>query len=891
MADNVPTYIPNTESFMPKKIYGSTEKKVDAVNKVYGIEKNALYTTGRALSRPIMQAGDTGKGLQTTMDVVAPMGIIATGSMRSMGNFFLKESMHKELDIHSKYDFKESLKDINNVLVRNNISPINEKLRGQQLRQASIDIANSFRTQGLGKSSLTSLRCPFDVTLALVRAEKMGVYSSFSQKKSLRKLRIRGTRVLTRTLKKNDAGKGMAFSITVAKRSKIVTKAGIKTTRSVARVGRFAAQKAIYASTLAALKFARATKLNQIQVAKKTKDGVVKVTKVTKNVTHAVTKRPKSFFKKGREFIKDPFKIKKRINTLRRKAVKRIRAKLANKFGDKLIGKAVNVFFNVGSKIASSLANFFAVIGSVLKTILVSLLVILILTWIICAIISAVVNLFNFAASEQEIRDAVVKKVQECYTDDMNYIAGLQNKYSNIVVEYEDIKDQDWYNQDAKKNKKDDKRKHFTQTTNCAEIFSMALVRYGYDFEKAGEDEVLNYVEQLYHGSHEISVQEKGDDSKKNAVVVYRTYYFTDIFDCQLSSSSLSGEYDSDAGEVISQDSIENDIYVACRKKGFTHAATCATLANIKCESGFNPMSTTGKYYGLCQWGDGRLENLKNYSSDEKLDYKMSSAQISFMFYEMNKSYNKLYSYLTKKNCNDVNMATQEFCAVYEGCIGSTKSGEDAVYEGTLLSSKKGTTYQLLGRRIKEAEAYAQRYDKYKDNYKELESSIGTKVANLGLNYIGKLHYYWGGTSLTDGADCSGFVYALYLKYGVIIPRGSASILGDKSHKILDKIDYSKMKPGDVIVESSSASGSGMHVTMYVGNQKIIGSNGNMKGCFDKNYKGAGGSTQKANGRECPNDCGYTNVGNVLGVYRYVNDKKGDKKDNKKDDNKKKNKN
>lgn len=81
---------------------------------------------------------------------------------------------------------------------------------------------------------------------------------------------------------------------------------------------------------------------------------------------------------------------------------------------------------------------------------------------------------------------------------------------------------------------------------------------------------------------------------------------------------------------------------------GFSTAAACGVLANIKCESGFRPeaYNPSGGSYGICQWLGGRLSNLKSYSEEKELDYKTLKAQCLFMSYELESKYPSVYGYI-----------------------------------------------------------------------------------------------------------------------------------------------------------------------------------------------------------------------------------------------------
>lgn len=85
----------------------------------------------------------------------------------------------------------------------------------------------------------------------------------------------------------------------------------------------------------------------------------------------------------------------------------------------------------------------------------------------------------------------------------------------------------------------------------------------------------------------------------------------------------------------------------------------------------------------------------------------------------------------------------------------------------------------------------------------------GADVANYALQFVGN-PYKYGGTSLTDGTDCSGFVMSVYAHFGITLPRTSG---GQASCG--KAVSYSEAKPGDVVCYSG-------HVGIYIGGGKIV---------------------------------------------------------------------
>lgn len=85
----------------------------------------------------------------------------------------------------------------------------------------------------------------------------------------------------------------------------------------------------------------------------------------------------------------------------------------------------------------------------------------------------------------------------------------------------------------------------------------------------------------------------------------------------------------------------------------------------------------------------------------------------------------------------------------------------------------------------------------------------GQEIANYACKFIGN-PYVAGGTSLTNGADCSGFVMSVYKNFGISLPRSSYS-----QSTVGKGVSYSEAKPGDVIYY-------GGHVGIYIGNGQIV---------------------------------------------------------------------
>lgn len=70
---------------------------------------------------------------------------------------------------------------------------------------------------------------------------------------------------------------------------------------------------------------------------------------------------------------------------------------------------------------------------------------------------------------------------------------------------------------------------------------------------------------------------------------------------------------------------------------GLSSAAACGVLANIEKESNFNPTlyGDSGSSYGICQWHNGRFENLKKFCNDNGYSWRSLEGQLHFLKYEL----------------------------------------------------------------------------------------------------------------------------------------------------------------------------------------------------------------------------------------------------------------
>lgn len=92
-------------------------------------------------------------------------------------------------------------------------------------------------------------------------------------------------------------------------------------------------------------------------------------------------------------------------------------------------------------------------------------------------------------------------------------------------------------------------------------------------------------------------------------------------------------------------------------------------------------------------------------------------------------------------------------------------------------------------------------------------SDLGKQIAVYACGFVGN-PYVAGGTSLTNGTDCSGFTQSVYKAYGYSIPRSSYA-----QRSAGKEVSYAEAQPGDIICYAG-------HVALYIGNGKIVHASG-----------------------------------------------------------------
>lgn len=262
------------------------------------------------------------------------------------------------------------------------------------------------------------------------------------------------------------------------------------------------------------------------------------------------------------------------------------------------------------------------------------------------------------------------------------------------------------------------------------------------------------------------------------------------------------------SGLNSTETAVLTDVFNAMKQAGFSDAMASGACGNIQQESSFHPacVSKSGTYHGLVQWGDSkgsgyRWQKVESYAAEHGLMATSAEAQIGFIRDVEIPSYkSKMNSYLAKyvgsgadvSNVTNVELATEAWCVMVEGCTG-----------GSDLASN-GKKYQDLNNRKKYAKNIFSSMIVSSGNVSfdfTYDSEAAELFINNGSSKVGK-PYVWGAKG-PNSFDCSGFVYWVLNSSGVSTEYRRAKAWSGNIPGFQKITDISQGKPGDIIVESA----------------------------------------------------------------------------------------
>ncbi len=224
---------------------------------------------------------------------------------------------------------------------------------------------------------------------------------------------------------------------------------------------------------------------------------------------------------------------------------------------------------------------------------------------------------------------------------------------------------------------------------------------------------------------------------------------------------------------------------------------------------------------------DKKISTVSSSVKKDKADTEVMSEEEAVDYViEQNAGDDPLFCVTVKANVSDVEgvEAKTEYKAddeMFEGYTEKKREGEDgtqvvtdqviSVNGAVLNTDKVGST--VINESTSEVIHKGTKKRPNDTVWADYSGSVigegnGAAIANFGLNFVGN-PYRYGGTSLTNGADCSGFIYAVYHHFGYTsVPRVGAQNIGRG-------VALAEAQPGDVVYY-------GHHYAMYIGGGKIV---------------------------------------------------------------------
>ena len=190
----------------------------------------------------------------------------------------------------------------------------------------------------------------------------------------------------------------------------------------------------------------------------------------------------------------------------------------------------------------------------------------------ISSAIGIIVSAFDFSAHEKDIREACLEQIESCYEEQKDELERLRRNFRNVTIRYQDVKDEAIY---------EENKVEIAETTNSAELLSMATVYFDFDLEKAGKNKVKKYIKEIYNGSHIMSIIEKpytyvdtegNEHTVVDADITLTTYYFNQLFNCKLSNKGPG---------VIAGSEITEKVWNYLRTAGVPAVQAAGIMGNI----------------------------------------------------------------------------------------------------------------------------------------------------------------------------------------------------------------------------------------------------------------------------------------------------------------------
>lgn len=161
-----------------------------------------------------------------------------------------------------------------------------------------------------------------------------------------------------------------------------------------------------------------------------------------------------------------------------------------------------------------------------------------------------------------------------------------------------------------------------------------------------------------------------------------------------------------------------------------------------------------------------------------------------------------------------------------EEMVASLEDAQDEYATQLAAAKKKAEAYKQTIKEQEEIIRKEQEEANKKPTYSGGKDVTGEMVVSYARQFVGN-PYVWGGNSLTNGCDCSGFVHEVYEYFGYELVRYSLSFIYEGV-----AVDIEDIMPGDIVVYAKNSEGIG-HVAIYAGDGKIVEAQSSKAGITD----------------------------------------------------------
>ena len=244
--------------------------------------------------------------------------------------------------------------------------------------------------------------------------------------------------------------------------------------------------------------------------------------------------------------------------------------------------------------------------------------------------------------------------------------------------------------------------------------------------------------------------------------------------------------------------------------------ATTSLKTTKKVVAGNNYVETSEISYGLVAIEASSSIDEKNAQNvteekEEKKEESQKESEKTSVNKNVSSTSNVTKAATSKKTTSNKSTTSKKTTTTKKSNATTTKkSNTTTTKKSNTTTTKKTTTVKSNTTTTKKTTTSNVSTTKKTNN-----SGLGTQIANYAKQFNGN-PYVYGGTSLTKGADCSGFVQSVYKHFGISIPRTARA-----QAKVGRTVSWNDLQPGDLIFYGHNST-TIAHVALYIGNGKII---------------------------------------------------------------------